>query len=128
MHPAKMAKTAGSQSPDGAALYLLPEFFARSGPHHATTRIVWPEEGAYLTPQYLLRKHDARPAATLVLDYLCGAEWAAHLAKIGFAPARAGSPPLPGRLRWVGWDFVRANDLDALRTVLNAAFVRGHSS
>ena len=127
MHPAEMAKTAGSANPRGAALFLLPGFFARSGPHKAVTQIVWPEEGAYLTPQYLLRKRDARPAATLVLDYLCGTEWAAHLAKVGLAPARAGSPPLPGKLRWVGWDFIRQNDLDALRVPLNAAFVRGHS-
>ena len=128
MHPAEMAKTAGSQSPRGAALFVLPGFFARSGPHKAATQIVWPEEGAYLTPLYLLRKRDARPAAALALAYLCGAEWAAFLAKVGLAPARAGSPPLPGKLRWVGWDFVRQNDIEALRAPLNAAFVRGYNA
>ena len=128
MHPAEMAKTAGSQNPQGAALYLLPGFFARSGPHRATTQIVWPEEGAYLTPLYVLKKRDARPAAALPLDYLCGADWAAYLDKIGLAPARAGSLPLPGKLRWIGWDFVRDHDLEALRAPLNAAFVRGYEA
>ena len=126
MHPAEMAKTAGSQSPRGAALYVLPGFFARSGPHRTATQIVWPDEGAYLTPLYVMRKCDARPASALVLDYLCGAEWSAHLAKVGLAPARAGSLPLPGKLRWVGWDFVRENDIEVLRAPLNAAFVRGY--
>ncbi len=126
MHPAEMAKTAGSQSPRGAALYVLPGFFARSGPHRAATQIVWPDEGAYLTPLYLLRKRDAGPATAVVLDYLLGGEWAAHLAKVGLVPARVGSPPPPGRLRWVGWDFVRENDIEALRPALNGAFVRGY--
>lgn len=128
MHPAEMAKTAGSPSPRGAALYLLPAFFAKSAPHRDATRMVWPEDGAYLTPQYYFRKASSSPAVKLASDYMCGVDWAAHLAKIGFAPARPGSPPLPGRLRWVGWDYVRSNDLDALREPLNAAFVRGHQS
>ncbi|MDR2673642.1 MAG: ABC transporter substrate-binding protein [Opitutaceae bacterium] len=128
MHPAEMAKTAGSANPRGAALYLLPGFFSASCPHRERTRVVWPGEGAYLTPQYILRRRDARPAADFFAGYLCGAEWAAHLAKIGFAPARAGSPPLPGRLRWVGWDFVRDHDIEALGATLNAAFARGHSA
>ncbi len=128
MHPAEMAKTAGSSNPRGAALYLLPGFFSASCPHREHTRVVWPEEGAYLTPQYILRRRDARPAADFFAGYLCGAEWAGHLAKIGFAPARAGSPPLPGRLRWVGWDFVRDHDIEAMSATLNTAFARGHSA
>ncbi|PTY05111.1 hypothetical protein DB347_16665 [Opitutaceae bacterium EW11] len=126
MHPAEMAKTAGSASPRGAALYVLPWFFARAAPHRPATRVVWPEEGAYLTPQYLLQRGGENRGAALAAEYLCGSEWAEHLARIGFAPARAGSPALPGRLRWVGWDFVRTQDLDALRGRLNAAFARGH--
>ncbi|OAM91365.1 ABC transporter substrate-binding protein [Termitidicoccus mucosus] len=128
MHPAEMAKTAGSSNPRGAALYLLPGFFSASCPHRENTRVVWPEEGAYLTPQYILRRRDARPESDLFANYLCGGEWAAHLAKIGFAPSRAGSPPLPGRLRWVGWDFVRHHDIEAMSTMLNAAFARGYSA
>ncbi len=127
-HPAEMAKMAGSANPKGAALYLLPNFFAKSCPHKQATRIIWPEEGAYMNPLYLFRKADAGPAAQPALDYLCGAEWGAHLAKVGFVPARADSPPAPGKLRWVGWDFVRTHDLEALKTANNAAFVRGYES
>ena len=125
MHPAEMAKTAGSENPKGAALYILPWFFARSTPHRDRTSVVWPEEGAYLSPLYLFQKRNARPEARLARDFLCGEAWAAHLAKVGLAPARAGSPPLPGKLRWLGWDYVRNHDLEALRAPLNAAFVKG---
>lgn len=127
-HPAEMAKMAGTANPKGVALYILPNFFAKSCPHRAATRIVWPDEGAYLNPLYLFRKHDAGPAVMPALDYLCGPDWASHLAKIGFAPARADSPPLPGKLRWVGWDYARANDLMAVAATMNAAFVRGYEA
>jgi hypothetical protein len=127
MHPAEMAKTAGSANPRGAAIYLLPAFFGKSTPHKEATKLIWPEEGAYLTPQYLLRKADAGLATDVAVDYLCGADWAAHLAKVGFAPARAVAP-LPGKLRWIGWDFVRANDLEVLGAKLNAAFTRGYAA
>jgi ABC-type Fe3+ transport system substrate-binding protein len=125
MHPAEMAKTAGSENPKGAALYILPWFFARSAPHREATQVVWPEEGAYLSPLYLFRKRNARPEAKLAQDFLCGEPWAAHLAKIGLAPARIGSPTLPGKLRWLGWDYVRNHDLEAMKAPLNAAFVKG---
>lgn len=125
MHPAKMAKTAGSDSPHGAAIYVAPTFFARGRPHREATSLIWPEEGAYCMPFYLLRKTAARPESALPFDFLTGPEWASHLARVGLVPARAGSPALPGRLRWVGWDFVRTQDPEALRPRLNAAFTRG---
>lgn len=61
MHPAEMAKTAGTENPKGAALYILPLFFALGCPRRDGTAIIWPEEGVYLNPLYLFRKHTARP-------------------------------------------------------------------
>ncbi|MBK8479157.1 MAG: ABC transporter substrate-binding protein [Opitutaceae bacterium] len=127
-HPAEMAKMAGTANPKGAALYILPNFFAKSCPHRAATRIVWPEEGVYLNPLYLFRKAAASPAASAAVDYLTGADWAAHLSKVGFAAGRADAPALPGKLRWVGWDYVRTNDLTAVAATMNAAFVRGYEA
>ena len=127
-HPAEMAKMAGSANPKGAALYILPNFFAKSCPHREAIQIVWPDEGAYLNPLYLFGKADAGPAVAPALEYFCGAEWAAHLAKTGFAPARTDAPPLPGKLRWVGWDYVCTHDLTALAATMNAAFARGYAA
>lgn len=126
MHPAEMARTAGTSSPRGAAIYLLPGFFAAAIPQHHKTRVVWPDEGAYANPLYLLRRSGAAPDSAPFADYLTGAECAAFLHRLGYVPARAGSPAMPGRLRWVGWEYVRSHDLEALRKQLNAAFGRGH--
>lgn len=128
MHPAEMAKCAGSLNPRGAALYIVPGFFARGCPHGHRVRVVWPEDGAYVSPFYMLRRSDPTPAAEAVRSFLTSAEWALQLSQLGLIPAREDSAPLPGPLRWVGWDFVRGNDLEALRGPLNAAFVLGHGS
>lgn len=128
MHPAEMAKTADTENPKGAALYILPWFFAKSVPRRDATAVVWPEEGAYLSPLYLFRKRNARPEASLALDFLLSKQWATHLAKVGLAPARIESPALPGKLRWLGWDYIRNHDLETMRAPLNAAFVEGRRS
>jgi len=127
-HPAEMAKMAGSANPKGAALYILPNFFAKGCPHRESVQVVWPEEGVLTNPLYLFRRADAGPGAQMVQDYLCGAEWAAHLVKVGYAPARADAPPLPGKLRWMGWNYVRSRDLGAVSAKMNAAFARGYES
>jgi ABC-type Fe3+ transport system substrate-binding protein len=125
MHPAEMARLCGSDSPRAGTIYLLPAFFAAAAPRKERARVFWPEDGAWLTPQYYLRQNGANAAADTVANFLTGAEWAARLDALALVPARAGSAPLPGKLRWVGWDFVRNHDLEALRPRLNAAFAKG---
>lgn len=125
MHPSLMARSAGSANPNGAAVYIAPLFFIQATPNRSKVIFIWPEEGAYCMPFYLMRKRGAGPAARLAEDFLTGQEWAAHLAGVSLAPARIGSPPLPGRLQWPGWDFVRRHDVEAMRAPLNAALVRG---
>lgn len=126
-HPADMAKTAGTENPKGAALYVLPWFFAKSAPHTEKTTLIWPKEGAYVTPLYLVAKSARREEAQSPLEFLTGPAWASFLAKAGFPPARADSPALPGKLRWLGWDYVRSRDMEALRAPLNAAFMKGRA-
>ncbi|AHF89170.1 hypothetical protein OPIT5_01785 [Opitutaceae bacterium TAV5] len=124
-HPSRMAKAAGSGDPDGAALYVLPWFFAKSAPRRERTALVWPVEGAYANPLYLFARPDRRPPAQHVLDFLTRGEWPALLARVGFPPATPGAPDLPGKLRWPGWEFVRNHDLATLRVPLNEAFMKG---
>lgn len=126
-HPADMAKAAGTENPKGAALYVLPWFFAKSAPHTDRTLLVWPKEGAYVTPLYVLTKKERSEAARSPLDFLTGPSWAAFLAKAGFPPARTDAPSLPGKLRWIGWEYARSRDMEALRAPLNAAFMKGRA-
>lgn len=121
--PARMAKIAGSGNPVGSAIYVLNRFFAMAvrGPG---AEVIWPEEGAWFNPLLLLAKRDRRPASELPLGYLLGREWASYLDAVGFPSAFKwpGQSPLPGKLSWMGWDFIRSHDLDAVRERLLAIF------
>ena len=128
--PAEMAKTAGSAHPEGTAIYVLNHFFARANRHKDKVKLLWPEEGSWFNPLMVLAKKERRPQSQLAVDFLLGAEWAEYLDTVG-APSVYKHPhqqPLPGKMDWLGWDFIRSNDLEALRPELNRAFFEARKS
>ncbi|GEO81026.1 ABC transporter substrate-binding protein [Pararhodospirillum oryzae] len=124
---AQMARYAGRPGPLGAALSILPRFWAFTVIHPETTRVVWPAEGAYATPQLVLRQRETTPGAALTHAFLTGPDWARGLDALGCASVRddLGVPPLPGRVRWVGWDLVQSGRMGGERATLEAAFQQG---
>ncbi|MEM8550390.1 MAG: ABC transporter substrate-binding protein, partial [Verrucomicrobiota bacterium] len=128
--PAQMVKAAGSRHPDGTALYCLNLFFAVSRRRAEKVDIVWPQEGAYFQPLMVLGKTSRRPVSQLAIDFLYSENWARYLDQVGFPAMRAydGQKPLPGKLSWTGWDFLRKHDLEALRLRLNGVFHSARAS
>lgn len=128
---AEMARTAGTESPKGVALYVVPWFFASGSPHKERIRIVWPEDGVLAMPLFLLGKPELNPAAQIAFDFFTSPECAEFMAKVHFPPsldAGEATPALPGKLKWLGWDYLRNHDLEALREPLNAAFSKGYKA
>ncbi|XHR26907.1 MAG: ABC transporter substrate-binding protein [Chthoniobacteraceae bacterium] len=124
-HGAQMAKAAGSDHPAGAALYVLPWFLAINNPHRDRTELVWPEDGMLTVPLYFIGKGNPGPAAKRIADFLAGPGWARMVSRIGFAANPAGGP-IPGKLRWIGWDYLATHDWEALREPLGEAFRKGY--
>lgn len=124
----EMARAAGGRSPHRAALYVLPRFWAENNIHKDNTRIIWPEEGAYCTPLILLGQQTLTPGAAAAFDFLTGPAWAAQLEGIYCIPADPAlvTRPLPGPLRWIGWDLARSPDLEALVAQAGTCFRQGY--
>ncbi|WP_309400116.1 ABC transporter substrate-binding protein [Cerasicoccus maritimus] len=122
--PAKIVKAAGARHPEGTSIYCLNYFFASSRRRAEKVELVWPEEGAYFQPLMVLGKRGRRPVSQLAIDFLYGENWAKYLDSVGFPCVRtyAGQKPLPGKLAWTGWDFIRGHNLEELRTRLNEVF------
>ncbi|MDQ8205096.1 ABC transporter substrate-binding protein [Pelagicoccus sp. SDUM812003] len=122
--PAQMVKAAGARHPDGTSIYCLNYFFAKGRRRSEKVEILWPEEGAFFQPLMVMGKRGRRPVSQLPIDYLYSEDWAQYLDSVGFPAVRSypGQKPLPGKLSWTGWDFLRNNDLEALRDELNAVF------
>ncbi len=124
MHSSSMVKSAGSNDEEAAAIYVIPAFFAESTrqPHHVN--VVWPQDGAAASPLYFLAKRaDHERLGNLIAFFTSG--FAAIESAAWFAPMSASTPPrLPAaaRLKWVGWDFIEENDVNALRDQMNTLF------
>ncbi len=126
-HPSQMVKAAGSGRPDAPAVSVLPLFFAETAKSRPGARVVWPEDGAVLSPVTLLVRADRQAELKELVALLRGAELARIFAGAGFWSPHAEVPsglPAGAPVDWLGWDFVEANEIGALVDDLNAAFAR----
>ena len=126
-HPAEMVKVAGRGLHQAPAVSVIDYFFARMIKRQERISIIWPDEGAVAIPLVALLKTGGRGGLEDIRDFLTGETLARICADAYFLPVRAGVPArLSGslRLNWLGWDFLRGNDLDGLmeeiRTVLSS--------
>jgi ABC-type Fe3+ transport system substrate-binding protein len=110
-HNIRIATQAGSNSRQVGAIAILPWLQAELCPRRERTRVVWPEDGALAMPiSYLVKRHADGKVAPLV-DYVCGAELGAMLARNCYPPTQlaagaANAFPPDIRLKWPGWDYI----------------------
>ena len=124
-HPSQMIKRIDSGSDDIPPLYIMPLFFARKIKRTDRVDIIFPDEGAFVSPVQLLVKRSAREKLRFVTDFLMG-EKVHQLCTDNHFPS-----PLPQienrcvdveKLFWIGWDFIYENDLGALKRTIGARF------
>lgn len=124
-HPSQMVKAALGSSPDAPAISVMPLFFARNLQGRDDMKIVWPEDGALISPVTMLVKTDKREELADLLGFLTGRQVSAIFAD-AFFPAL--HPEVDNRLpedasfKWIGWDYLVENDVKVLIAAANAAF------
>ena len=123
-HPSQMVKTAGNGK--SAALYVMPDFFSRKLPSSRAVKRIWPEDGALASPVTLLVKKDAAVEFKAVVDYLTGKSMAQVFSGAYFPSPR---PDIDNglsddaRLKWLGWDYIRENDLKRINKEIDDVFL-----
>ena len=126
-HPSQMVKAAVSGGDGAPAVSVMPLFFANTLKGRGKVSIVWPEDGALVSPVTMLVKKEKREDLQYVLDFLAGPE-VARICAGAFFPAV--HPEVDNRLpenaafKWIGWDYVKKNDLKALINDCNDVFQR----
>lgn len=116
-HPAEMVKLAGTPASKGASLYIIPWSFAQARRWPARLRVVWPGEGALVSPMYAWMKADAPTAVKTAGQALVSATLGWRCAQAGFPSL---NPEVDNRLPedasfcWLGWDYVRTHDTQKL--------------
>ncbi len=117
-HASQMAKTAGTNSSDGAAIYVIPWMFAKSCPRTENTFIVWPEDGAVTTPIYVLAKEKAISKYKLFLEFITGSDYGEKSANNYFPVLNSevnNKIPEGAVFKWLGWDYIKLNPMDVLK-------------
>ena len=124
-HPSQMVKAAGSGREDTPAISVLPLFFANTISRRDQVSIIWPGDGALVSPVTMLVKADKREELRELIAFLNGSEVAGICAGAAFPALH---PEVDNRLpdnatfKWIGWDYVKNHDLKALIAATNAAF------
>ena len=122
LHPAQMVNRIDNNGP--GALYVMPAFFAERIRHQERIKLIWPDDGALASPVILQVKPEKKEELKPVLDYLVGRRLAQILAGAGFPVPHADvDADVQGKpLKWLGWDFLRQNDLPALNVEIDKVF------
>lgn len=124
-HSSKMAKTAGSSNPEGAAIYYIPWAFAKSCPKPERVSILWPEDGAIVNPLFMLVKDSKLEEVKDITDFITGAELGQKAASSYFPvlnPEIDNGLPEGASFNWLGWDYIKSNDIQYLKEYTQSVF------
>ena len=126
LHPAQMVKSkglAGNINPD-PIVSISPYFFTQMLPENGPIKPVWPEDGAIVSPIFMVAKNtkEAKP----FLDYFTSKEVGELFCFGGKFPST--NPYVDNGLSenqtffWMGWDYIHNNDIGALLHNLETEF------
>ncbi len=126
MHPSQVAGRFAARKGEGPTVSVIPYFFSRMAEFNPNAEIVWPAEGAVISPIFMLLKKSAGPAAARVADFFASKEAGEILAHRGLFPSChpevANKVPDHAPFLWLGWDFIAENDLGELIPRVNEIF------
>ena len=122
-----MVKSAGSGREDTPAISVMPLFFANTIKNRENVTIVWPADGALVSPVTMLVKTDKCKELAPLIDFLTGTEVARICAGAAFPavhPHVDNHLPENATFKWIGWDFVKNRDLKSLIGITNSIFLQ----
>ncbi len=128
MHPSQVVGRFAARKGDGPTVSVIPYFFSRMAEFNPNAEIVWPAEGAVISPIFMLLKKNAGPEAAQVADFFTSKEAGEILAHKGLFPSChpevANKVPDPAPFLWLGWDFIAEHDLGELIPRVNEIFTK----
>lgn len=129
LHPAQMVKELTSSRKDVPPIHIMPYFFYKTMKESDHIKVVWPEEGILAYPISVLIKADKMQEMQELADYLTGLQIARICADAYFPTVHADvkvNLPEYVKLKWLGWDFIKNNDIQQLVNTMNDTFMRGY--
>lgn len=125
-HPAQMARVAGTGLPDSPAISVMPYFYTKTIQSKDHVLVVWPEDGAIVSPVSMLVKKSKLDKLKKVAEFFTG-EKVAQISSGAYFPSlyptQDENLPENATFNWIGWDFIKSNDVGAIIENLNKHFL-----
>ncbi len=128
MHPSQMVKSNKSKL-ERPAITIMPNFFTKMVKEGGTMLGVWPEDGAIISPIFMLSKRSKIQQLQPAVDFFASQAVGEILSHKGLFPSI--HPAVDNRLNpantfmWLGWDYIYAHDIGLLiktcEEIFNAA-------
>lgn len=117
MHPAEMVKS-HMKLMERPSVTIMPYFFTKMVKDGGPMVAVWPEDGAIISPIFLLTKKERKKELQPIVDYLLSKKVGELLSHNGRFPSV--NPEVDNRIseenryQWIGWEFIEKYDLTLL--------------
>jgi ABC-type Fe3+ transport system substrate-binding protein len=124
MHPAQMVKMIDTHAGNCPPFFIMPWFFAQIKAKERI-EILFPQEGAFISPVQLLVKKSKREQLAPVIDFLMSRSLHQHCSDNFFPtphPEVTTNLPEGTKLFWIGWDFIYRHDLERVKREIGEAF------
>lgn len=114
MHPSQMVKSDRMKT-KRPTVTIMPYFFTKTVKEGGAMIAVWPEDGAVLSPIFMLAKKKKSDKLKPIVNFFASKAVGEVLAHQGLFPSL--NPDVDNRLdgekpfMWVGWDFIKQHDL-----------------
>lgn len=125
LHPAQMVKSDKSKSVK-PAITIMPNFFTKMVREGSNMLAVWPEDGAIISPVFLIGKQSKAENMRKVARFFASKPVAEILSHQGLFPSL--HPDVDNKLpegntfMWLGWDFILNHNLNQEFAACEAAF------
>lgn len=114
MHPSQMVKSNRSKAKK-PAVTIMPYFFTKTVKEGGPMVAVWPEDGAILSPIFMLAKKSRAKELQPIVDFFASQEVGEILSHQGLFPslhpAVDNNLPDDAPMMWLGWDVIREKNL-----------------
>lgn len=119
MHPAEMVKSHIKKTESGIpTVTIMPYFFTKMVRPGSPLKPVWPEDGAIISPIFLLAKKETKEQTKPFVDFFFSKEVGEILSTNGKFPST--NPEVDNDLSsdqkfmWLGWDYINSHDIGEL--------------
>lgn len=125
LHPSQMTRARHAQSGELPAVNIAPYFFTKMIQSNSGLEAVWPQEGAFISPIFMLVKNEHEKLVEPFVQFFVSEETAEIVSAGGYFPSTlkgADEPSGQKTFFWPGWDFMHDEKLGVKMNLCLALF------